>query len=68
MVMLMLRSYMAMHLNGNRVDREQVAIMIVRRMSIMVYVNRMNLVSMNDRVHRRFDCLIWRVSILLSIT
>ena len=61
----MLGAHMSVHLNGSRVDWDQVAIM----MSCMRIMIGMNLVSMNvDRVDRRFDWLIWRVSIFLRIT
>ena len=61
----MLGAHMSMHLNGSRVDWDQVAIM----MSCMRIMIGMNLVSMNvDRVDRRFDWFVWRVSIFLCIT
>ena len=64
----MLGAHMTVHLNGSRMDWDQVAIMM-SCMRIMICVDGMNLVSMNvDRVDRRFDWFIWRVSIFLCIT
>ena len=62
----MLGAHMAVHHNGSRVDWDLVAIMIMGSMHLMV--DRMNFVSVNDRVHQRFHWLVWSMSIFLCIT